>query len=77
MLKVYLYIFTLAIGSLMLMLSSAIMMACHKNNKSVQTAGAFGLIAMGLTILEMVYFLTQWRKYGVYTQQQILNDGTN
>lgn len=50
------------------------MMVRNKNNKNVETAGAFGLIAMGLTILETVYFLIQWRRYGVYTQQQLLDD---
>ena len=58
----------------MLMLSSVVMMVRNKNNKKVETAGAFGLIAMGLTILETGYFMIQWRRYGVYTQQQLLED---
>lgn len=61
----------------MLMLSSTVMIMRNSKNKNVETAGVFGLIAMGLTILETVYFLVQWRKYGVYTQQQLLDDQVN
>lgn len=58
----------------MLMLSSVIMMVRNKSNKKVETAAAFGLIAMGLTVLETVYFVIQWRRYGMYTQKKLLDD---
>ncbi|XP_066931507.1 uncharacterized protein [Clytia hemisphaerica] len=53
-----------SIGGLVLMGSSAIMMAKNKNHKSVTTAGIFGLISMGLTMIEAVYYLIQWKRYG-------------
>ena len=46
------------------MASSAIMMSKNKNHKSVTTAGIFGFISMGLTMIEAIYYLIQWKKYG-------------
>jgi len=60
-----------AIGTLMMLISSSVVMSKFQHFDTVLAAGSFGIIAMFLFLFETVFYFIKWRNHGPYATSSV------
>jgi len=60
-----------SVGSLMLLISAAVVMDKYSGNDTILAAGSFGIIAFFLFLFESAFYFIKWRNHGPYATSSV------